>query len=48
MSGYYGPRLVDAATEDVVWISRWQALVGDKSQALPRKDLGFLNGVVEA
>ena len=43
--GYSGPRLVDAATEDGVWISRWQALVGDKSLALPRKDLGFLNGL---
>ncbi|HJR76014.1 MAG TPA: hypothetical protein VJ805_03540 [Nitrospiraceae bacterium] len=44
--GYYGSRLVEEASGRLVWLSVQEALVGTKSLALPRADLGIPNSVL--
>ncbi len=43
--GYYGAKLEQSGTGDLVWISGWEALFGKRSLVLPRMDLGIHDGL---
>ena len=43
--GYYGTRLIQAGTGDLVWISASEALFGKRSLILPQTDLGIHDGL---